>query len=201
MALNFPTLLKKAPTSGCLSLYFNTQTFESPLNGTIQTMELPGARWKAAFDFNNLREADIRTIKAFLAQLRGAAGRFYLYDFSHKTPSGTAAGTPLVKGSAQTGATLLTDGWTANQSNLLLPGDYIGVNGELKIITAIASSDSGGNATLTFSPPLRQAPADNAAITTTRPTAIFRLDDDKQDQLVMVTNRIANFRLNATEVF
>lgn len=190
-----------APAVYRFSLMPNTQVFQSPLNRTVQTLELPGARWTLTLEWRNVSLADARLIKAFLASLRGMAGSFYAYDYTHQTPSGSAAGTPLVKGAGQTGGTLVTDGWTPGQSNLLLPGDYFGVNGELKLITAPCDSNGSGEATLTFEPPLRSAPADNASITLTKPTAVFRLVDDEQDQITVDPNRRPTITIEAVERF
>jgi hypothetical protein len=199
--LNLPTLERSKPSLMRFSLLHNTQTFESPLNRTTQTLELPGARWYAEIEWPNLSEADARAMKAFFAALHGAAGRFYLGDLSHTSPSGTALGAPLVKGSSQTGSTLVTDGWTPNQSALLLPGDYIGVNGELKIITASCASNANGESTIIFAPSLRSAPADNAAITVSAPTCTMRLKDDEQDQVQFDPERRPTVRLTGIEVF
>ena len=199
--LTLPTLTRTAPTVVSFRLLHNTQSFESPLNRTVQTLELPGARWQAVVEWKNLVEADARIFKAFLASLRGAAGRFYLGDLSHGTPAGTALGTPLVKGASQTGTSLVTDGWSAGQTSLLLPGDYFSVNGELKIITAVCTSDGSGNATLSFAPPLRSAPADNAPITVINPVATFRLKDDEQDQIQIDPDRFPSVSFEAVEVF
>ena len=113
---------------------------------------------------------------------------------------GIATGTPLVNGATQnvTYATakdtdsqsLVTDGWTADQTGILKAGDVItiaGVNsvnrrtredtGDLQTFTVLADADSGattGPATLTIAPPIitsgpyqtvTAAPADDAAIT------------------------------------
>ena len=198
--LNFP-VLSKAPTTCRFSLMPNTQIFESPLNRTVQTLELPGARWTFALEYKGLTLADARALKAFFAQLRGMAGRFYLGDYSHRTPSGTAAGSPMVKGAGQSGSTLITYGWTPNQAALLLPGDYIGVNGELKLVTAVCASDASGNATITFEPPLRTSPPDNAQIVTSAPKCVMRLLDDEQDQIIVDPERRPTVSFEGVEVF
>lgn len=164
------------------ALTANTQQFRSELNGAVQTNALPGDRWSCNMTFANLIGTDARTLMAFLASLRGQAGRFYLKPFDHATPVGTAAGTGLVNGASQTGSTLVTDGWTPSQAGLLLPGDYFQVGSELKMITATIASDSGGNATLSFVPPLRTSPANDAAIITTNPTCIMALADGDQSR-------------------
>ncbi|MCL2761444.1 MAG: hypothetical protein FWD70_07350 [Desulfuromonadales bacterium] len=200
--INFPKLNRKAPTSGTFALIANTQVFESPFNRTTQTAELPGARWKASFRFDNLEESDVRLIQAFLAQLRGAAGRFYLWNMTHKKPAGTALGDPRVAGGGQSGRVVTSKGWAPSQEKLLLPGDFISINGELKIITAQIASDAAGNATMKFEPPLRNIYSqDNALIVTDKPNCIMRLPDDEQDSLNLEESRIANFKLDCVEVF
>lgn len=172
--LTWPTLSHAAPRMLKWGLVSNTQGFTSPLSGAMQTTEMPGARWRCSFVMENLTEADAALLQAMLVQLRGQANRLLLHNFARPTPRGTATGTPLVNGASQTGTSLITDGWTAGIT-ALKAGDYFGVNGELKMVTADATADGSGNATISFEPPLRAAPADNAALTTTKPLAIFML--------------------------
>lgn len=176
--LSFPTLSRIAPAQLEFALVSNTVTHTSPLSGAEQTIEFPGARWRFTFSMDNLTEADTALLQAFLVKLRGRAGRFYMHNMARPTPRGIATGTPLVNGASQTGTTLITDGWTPSTTGILKAGDFIGVNGELKMVVADANSDSGGNATLTFEPPLRASPANDAAITTSSPKATFRLAGD-----------------------
>lgn len=174
----FPTLTEiTRPATLEWSLESNTQVFLSPLNKSVQTMELPGARWRASFTFSDLKEVDAADLQAFLAKLRGQANRFYLWNFARETPRGTATGTPLVKGASQTGATLLTDGWTAGVTGILKAGDFIGFNGELRMVIADCNSDGSGNATVLLDCPMRSSPADNAAITTNKPTCTMMLSE------------------------
>jgi len=175
--LTWPTLTRSAPRVLDFSLLPNTQSFSSPLSNAVQTVEMPGARWQMSFVMENLTEVDAAAMQAFLVKLRGRAGRFYLYNFARSTPRGSISGTPLVKGASQTGGTLVIDGCTVGST--LLAGDFIGVNGELKMVVADATADGAGEMNLTIEPPLRSSPADNAAITTDRPTATFMLSGDE----------------------
>lgn len=172
--LTWPVLTRAAPRLVRWGLTSNTMSFSSPLSGAMQTVEMPGARWRCSFVMENLAEADAALLQALLVQLRGQANRLLLHNFARPTPRGTATGTPLVNGASQTGVSLITDGWTAGIT-ALRTGDFFGVNGELKMVTADAVADGSGNATISFEPPLRSSPADNAAITTTKPLAIFML--------------------------
>lgn len=200
--LNLPALTRANATQCKLSLQPNTQSFESPLNKTVQTYELPGARWLLTATWQNLGEADARIFKAWLAKLRGAAGRFYAFDLSHKSPRGTANTFGYVRGAGQTGASINTSwGSITSRNGWLLPGDYIAIGIELKIVTATVNIDGSGYATISFEPPLRSSPADNAIITTYEPTAIFRLNDDNQDAFNFDPERHPSITIAATEVF
>lgn len=122
----------------------NTQMFTSPLSGAQQVLELPGAKWVATLEIPPLEPAEIRALLALLVSLRGQANTVDLWDHSQPTPRGVASGAPYAS-TAATGSTLPTGGWTANQAGILLAGDMIGVNGELKMVVADASSNSGGS--------------------------------------------------------
>lgn len=102
---------------------------------------------------------------------------------------GALGGTPLVNGAAQTGASLITDGFTAAAAPRLKKGDVFTIagvyavnpvtfesTGELQqfVVTADVSSDGAGNATVPIYPSIvtsgntktvTNSPADNAAIT------------------------------------
>lgn len=160
----------------------NTQIYQSPLNGAIQTTALPGDKWSATLTFANKTKEHGRKLAAFLVSLRGRSGRFYLTPPEHKTPAGSAGGSPVVSAASQTGSTLTITGCTANKTGWLLAGDYFQVGYELKMITQDINTDASGNATLVFQPPLRTSPALNAQIVTSSPKCVMALADDKQAQ-------------------
>jgi hypothetical protein len=176
--LTWPTLTRRLPALFDWQLLSNTQSFSSPFSGAVQTVEMPGARWAAQFSLNVLDANDAAQWRAFTARLRGQSGRFYLHNLARPTPRGVATGTPIVSGAGQTGNTLTTSGWTPSTAGILKAGDFIGVNGELKMVVLDATSDGAGLATLTFEPPLRSSPPNASAIVTNKPTAIFKMDED-----------------------
>ena len=151
---------------------WNTQVFTSPITESIQTLGLTGDRWMGQWTFPPLKDdVQIADWEAFFMQMEGRAGRFNARVPFRTAPRGPATGTPLVLGADQTGASLITDGWTANVGGILLKGDYFKLaNGELKLITADANSDGVGAATLSIKPNIRTSPADDSAITTADPT-------------------------------
>jgi hypothetical protein len=222
--LALPTIGRKAPTQASFGLAANTQSFESPLNKSVQTNELPGARWSASWTYNNLTGKDARILKAWLAKLRGQAGRFACFDYTHWHPSGKAREGGTVHGAGQTGAeislhwtilTLTIDNslLTADMTDLgcsavhetytdwLLPGDYIGINGELKMVTDFVAMSTGGTVAVAFEPPLRSIPADGAIVTVIRPTCTMKLVDDMQDAMTFREAHITDVTIKAVEVF
>jgi hypothetical protein len=126
--------------------------------------------------------------------LMGMGALGFDHFMSQNTPShtvGALGGTPLVNGAAQTGASLITDGWTAAVANRLAVGDVFTIanvyavnpitgqsTGRLRqfTATAVGASDVAGNMTISISPSIvttgkfknvNAAPADNAALTIT----------------------------------
>ena len=61
----------------------------------------------------------------------------------------------------------------------MLPGDYIQVANQLKLITEQVDSDAGGNATLNFRSALHKSPANNDPVIFENATGIFRFEDNE----------------------
>lgn len=162
----FPSLTR-VPGGVDIGIQANTQVSTSDLSGVIETRELPGARWFMRFRFDSLDDADARKLQVLISQLRGQANRVRVPVWTKQTPLGSWAGVPLVKGGGQTGATINLDGFTPFAT--VRAGDLfnLGATGELKMVTADGTADSGGELLVTFEPPIRSAPADNTAISTT----------------------------------
>lgn len=196
--LTFPQI---HPDSLQWHLANNTQTFTSPLSGATQTLAQPGARWSATMSFRNRRGDELRELQTFITALRGSAGRFRLHNFAQPIPRGTATGSPLVSGSNQLGNTLSTDSWTASTVGIMRAGDYFQVGNELKMLTTDSDSDPGGATTLNFEPPLRFAPTDGSTIIINKPTAIFRLTDDRQGRFSHRHGGLADTSIQCIEAF
>ena len=165
--------------SSRFGLRANSQSFESPLTRTVQTLELTGSRWFATYELPAMKRDRASIWLAFLTSLQGRAGRFYGYDPDCRRPRGTGAGTPLVNGAGQTGLNLVTDGWGVSQI-VLRAGDYFTVNGELKLVTVDVTANGAGQANIAFTPSLRASPADNAALTLNDASCTMMLIDDDQ---------------------
>ena len=199
--LTFPTSMP-LPSSNEWQLQGRAQHSISELDGTVQTIVLPGAFWRCTVSYSVLNATRWRALEAFLASLEGAAGRFYFGPQHAKTPVGLAGGTPLVNGANQTGSSLVTDGWPAS-TGILKAGDYFhfDVSGrrELKLATADVSSNASGQATISFKPAIRVSPADNAALVTSSPSCVMMLADSEQGSVSHRTAGLAAVSLSMRE--
>lgn len=178
--LTFPTIRRPAEASE--RLIGLTQTHESPFDGTMQTLEMPGARWEFTVTWQTLSPDDRRELSAFLARLRGRAGRFTYGPFwSPRRAAG--GGTPVINGAGQSGEVLSTTGWAAN-AQVMRAGDwlsYVDTAGRRRLhqVVADATANASGVAALTISPPIRRAGANLAAVEIAAPIGTFMLPQDE----------------------
>ncbi|ARZ01308.1 hypothetical protein AXW38_09870 [Yersinia ruckeri] len=187
-----------APSDMRIQLLSNSKIFQSPFSGASQTVSAPGSRWVMTLNFKNLQDDKARVLEALVADLDGVAGRVRLWDFARGGRS--PAGTPVVSQAEQRGKMLATRGWLPNRL-VLLKGDYITVNDELKKITQEVRSDLSGQAVICFSPQLRWPPAAGAPIECRKPTGLFRLIDEKQGDFSRIPGIFHSVSLQFTEAF
>lgn len=159
-----------------------------PQDGRILILN-PAAYWSLAAAFIGVFVKSVAepALKGFLANI--ANFEIYLDQNIQNQTVGAYAGTPVVNGAAQTGSSLVTNGWTASLAGLLNVGDVFTIAGVFAVnpqnrqstgalmnftLSATAASDAGGNSTLSISPAIvtsgayqnvTGAPANLAAIT------------------------------------
>ncbi|KID05295.1 phage protein [Hafnia alvei] len=186
-----PTSLTWRPES-------NTKTFRSPFNGSSQTVRFPGTRWVCSLTLNNLTDERSRRIDALVAALDGEYGRVKIRDWGRagRPPQGK----PLVSDADQSGTQLHSKGWTPNKTVLLI-GDYITVNGELKMVTADIKSAADSTAIIQIAPMLRSAPVPNSPIEVEKPYGVFKLKDNQQGAGSRVPGVFTSYTLEFEEAF
>ncbi len=152
------------------------------LKSQVQTHQ--GQMWMASMGFPPRNLADSASWRAFLTSLNGMQGTFFIGDPLATSPRGSVLGTPLVNGASQTGQVLLTKGWTADETGVLLAGDYIQIGSDsttrLYKVLVDADSDGSGLSSLDIWPRLRESPSNSAAITTSSTKGTFRLSKNIQ---------------------
>lgn len=169
--ITFPTVAPAGKMTWKLKR-FDTR-FTSPLSGTFQDIQRPGAQWQCELSWEVLAYADAQALAAWSDQMSQAGTRTFLPDYTYRM-QGVPTGTPAINGSGQTGATLALSGFTASSSNVFCAGDLIQVSTstqhQLVRVTANASANSSGDATLSITPALRFSPT---ALNYTNPDVCF----------------------------
>ena len=159
------------PASNSVTWMDNTATFVSPLSGTVRSLSRPGGRWMQTLTITALK--DQPTIEAFVFRLNGAQHRAIIPDFAYSL-NGAGGGAPRVNGAAQTGLSLITDGWP-NSTAVLVAGDRIGIADQMIPVVENVTSNGTGQATISLAHPIRTAPANDALINIDTPTARYVL--------------------------
>jgi hypothetical protein len=129
-------------------------------------------RWEGSLITPILRPSQVKTMFNFLVKV-GMFGRFTL---EHPDYDGAASGETLgaVKGAAQSGTSLIADGFTPS-IQILAKGEYFQVRDEFKRVTSDIDSDENGDVTLVFKPPLRVSPADDDPIDLASPAMLLEM--------------------------
>jgi hypothetical protein len=126
-----------------------------------------GRQWTEIYPPIDMSTAAARTLLATIEHAWRTGATVALVHPGHPTRLGGGTGSPLVNGAGQSGATLVTDGWTGTNP-VLRAGDLLTVAGVPYTLRVTAdASASAGAATLAIDPPIAaaDAPVDNAALT------------------------------------
>lgn len=201
--LTFPTL-SRTPSNANFRLRGNTQTHRSPLTGATQTLEMPGAKWELTVSWESLTEVDWRILSAFLADLRGRAGRFFFPVAIFAPRRATPSGSPSFAATGDVGPVIAIGGWGSSVSNVVLAGDwfsYVDTGGRkrLHMVTADASSGVAGIATTSITPPIRVAGAKDDPIEFVNPVGVFMLTDDGAPETAVRPPRLGAISISMEE--
>ena len=137
-----------------------------PQDGRVLILN-PAAYWSIANALITLYVKSVAepALKGFLANI--ANFEIYLDQNIQSQTVGAYGGSPVVNGANQTGASLITNGWSTNVTGLLNVGDVFTIAGVFAVnpknrqstgslqnftATAVANSDGFGNSTISISP-------------------------------------------------
>jgi hypothetical protein len=169
--INWPVDL--IPSTFSIKLRTNTKQFTSPFNKASQDAHFPGSSWQVTIGFDQLDDDEARELEAVLFSLDNG-GRVRIPDFGRAATNRTGV---LVFGNAQTGGSLVTQGWPPNVVNVLRKGEYLEVGDELKYVLEDVSSDAAGRATIKIAPWLRGSYASGQAVNVASPCGYFKIDE------------------------
>lgn len=178
-------------------LLMPAQTNISDWTGRRQTVASGRGWWECQITFPPIvGTTNINAWRSFIAKSRGSANDFQVPV--DPIAQSTSTATPLVNGAGQTGRTLNTDGWPLS-TTVLQAGQYVTINNQLLQLTENVTSNGSGVATLTFEPPIRTAPADNAAIEYKNPFCLMYLVEEPT--LSVEAGYVYSLSLNLRESF
>lgn len=159
-----------APRTCTFKEMVNQRVAASPFGGSEQAIDMLNDRWLVSVETGTLSRMDAVAIEVFIAALRGQTNTVALYHFARPVVAGTIAGAKTLSASAAQGAASVS----ITATGTLLTGDMIGVGG-LLLMVAQDCTAAGGIITVPLVNRLRKALSSGAAVTTTQPTANFRL--------------------------
>lgn len=178
-------------------LIMPSQTNISDWTGRRQTIASGRGWWECQLSLPPIvGTANVNAWRSFIAKSRGRANDFQIPVDA--TSQSAATATPLVNGAGQTGRTLTTDGWPLS-STVLVAGQFVTINNQLLQLTENVTSNGSGVATLTFEPPIRTSPADNAAIEYKNPYCLMYFVEEPT--LSVENGYVYSLSLNLRESF
>lgn len=171
----FPSTSIFSAAKASVALRPNVFIQVSALNGYLETLELPGARWVVQFTFRPMNDDDRSELEGFFAAVRGQANRVIMPHPKKKQLRGTMRGSPqvAVAVSQLEEAIIISNPTQANKT--IERGDVFRVDNQLYMVTEQLVLDGSGSGTVHVSPPCRTPHTVGAALTIERPTATFML--------------------------
>lgn len=177
--------------------------------GVTQITSFPSRLWMLRFTTIpfEVTSDEFREWELAVNQLSDITNVFRFVPPDYRGPStGYADFNPQVNGAGQLGTSLNCDS-LSNNIQLLKAGDFVSfdvtspkgnTNVQLCKLAADAMSNGSGQVTLTFTKPIRQAPADNAVVQIFSPTAQFRFVQARHETS-SDSDDFASFSIDAIE--
>lgn len=186
MAISYPLQI---PTVGITSINWTNSVASvisrSPFTFQGQSQTYPGQIRYAQVSVENRNRDDAEEWVGFLNALNGCGGTFLMGDPLGIRPRRGSTTGVTVRGSGQSGSTLLVNTTQINEVNWASRGDWLqigtGSNSRLYKVTMSANTNSNGYASLEIWPSLRMTPTDGQVITMNNSKGLFRLSSGTFD--------------------
>ena len=193
--ITYPSTPK--PSGMSWKLVMPAQTNVSEWTGRRQTIASGRGWWECQITLPPIvGTTNVNAWRSFIAKARGRANDFQIPV--DPTAQSASASTPLINGASQTGRTLATDGWPVS-TTVLVAGQFVTMGNQLLQLTENITSNASGVATLTFEPPIRVSPADNAAIEYKNPYCLMYFVEEPT--LSVENGYVYSLSLNLRECF
>lgn len=186
MAISYPLQI---PTVGITSLNWTNAVASlvsrSPFTFQGQAQTYPGQIRYAQVTVENRNREDAEEWVGFLNALNGCSGTFLMGDpLGNRPRRGSTTGV-TVRGSGQSGSTLLVNTNQINETNWASRGDWLQVgvdsNARLYKVTMPANTDVNGYASLEIWPSLRMTSTNGQSVIMNNAKGLFRLSSGTFD--------------------
>ena len=167
--ITFPS--SPAPSTMSWRLIQPSQQNVSGWTGARQIMASDRGWWECSITMPPIvGETSMNPWRSFMASARGSVNDFKVKV--NEIDQSSDSSTPRINGGSQVGRSLNTDGWPVS-STVLSAGQFVTINNQLLQLTADVTTNSSGQATITFEPPIRTSPSDNTLIEFKAPYALM----------------------------
>jgi hypothetical protein len=124
--LTIPTALGESKAD--LTKFDAIGEFISEFTGNAEQQQWQDQHWELALEWPEMNWAQFAAYDAFIGALHGKLGSFLWGPPLATAPRGSGSGAPVLgTGNAAGSGALVTTGWAASASGLLLPGDFLQV--------------------------------------------------------------------------
>jgi hypothetical protein len=150
----------------------------SPYDQSVQTVGLPGGKWRAMLEFDTRSPSQAPELQALIADLEANGNRLKLYPIERPIPNGTVRGEPKVDGAGQTGRTIAIK--DCQPGSDFRVGDYLWFGNQLFMVTHRCVAGPDGRMQLKVNFPVLTATINNAPIQWDRPAPLWILDPESE---------------------
>ena len=150
-----------------INLKSNQKTlFSETDSGKTFRRQVQGQHFSFTIQYQPMTRADFAPIQAFIMKQRSRKENFTVTFPSYLNALGNETGTLLVNGSHSVAdTTIAIDGFAGDGAGRLKAGDFIKFAHDKVYMVVEDVTSSSNSATVTIEPPLREALADNSAVT------------------------------------
>jgi hypothetical protein len=142
--------------------------FRSPVDGSVEAIEFPGAFWTLSIGYPPVFDTDSGLLESFWSMMAGGFNKVTLWHLKRPQPLGTMRGTPTLAASVARGADTLT----INTTGGLKAGDFFKIGNQL-FRCLFDCNAVGGVLTVPLVQRVRSALTAGAAVTWDKPTTTF----------------------------
>ena len=171
--------------------------FSETDSGKTFRRQVQGQRFSFTLSYPPMTRADFAPVMAFIMKQRNRKDNFTVTFSNYLNAQGNETGTLLVNGShTATDTTIAMDGFAGDGAGRLKAGDFIKFAHD-KVYMVVEDATSSSNAsTVTIEPPLREALADNSAVTYDSVPFTVHLTSDVQEFATGQNDKNGNLLFN-----